>query len=94
MQVPLNKFNSGKSTYDFRGAETVQIRQNSDSDDKRFCTLQVITPILKTEWAIANTEAEYRRTFPQILPEKPIESHRKYRKNRFGFPSKKTGFPE
>ena len=42
VEVPLNRFNGGKTTYEEKGAVTVQIIQNSDADDKRFCTLQVI----------------------------------------------------
>jgi len=43
VEVPLARFNGGKTTYEFTGEETVQIIQNSDSDDKRFATLQVVT---------------------------------------------------
>ena len=35
------RFNGGNDTYDFAGAEQVQIKQNSDADIKRFCTLQL-----------------------------------------------------
>ena len=46
-QVPLERFNGGKTTYEFRGADRVQIRQNGDSDEKRFATRQVTVRAVK-----------------------------------------------
>lgn len=38
----MNRFNGGTTTYEFSGSGIVQIKQNSDADEKRFCTLQVV----------------------------------------------------
>ena len=43
----MNKFNGGTTTYEVEGATRVRIAQNSDSDEKRFCTIQMTVRCVK-----------------------------------------------